>query len=160
MRFFVRPANALDLACVGAVVGDRLEESNTVATGVPERLALAWKLSRQVWIATDRQGRPAALFGAAPMEDDASTGQLWTLFLAAFEKDEDDGRVAFSLVLDEMLHEFNRLESTVDARREWVLGMLQSVGFTVDPPVPSWSGDLCHRVWLAVRAGAHFQAPN
>ena len=25
------------------------------------------------------------------MEDDASTGQLWTLFLAAFEKEEDDG---------------------------------------------------------------------
>src|SRR4051794_37248742 len=120
MQFFIRPANALDLACVGAVVGERLEASDTVATGVPERLALAWKLSRQVWIATDRQGRPALLFGAAPREDDASTGQLWTLFLAAFERDEDDGRAAFSLVLDEMLNEFDRLETMIDARREWV----------------------------------------
>ena len=87
-------------------------------------------------------------------------GSAWTLFLAAFEKDEDDGRAAFGLVLDEMLHEFDRLETRVDARREWVLGMLQSVGFTVDPAGPRWSGDLCHRVWLARRAVPHFHAPN
>jgi hypothetical protein len=148
MRFFVRSANALDVACVGAVVGDRLEQSNTTATGVGDRLALAWNVSRQVWIALDSRGVPAALFGAVPMEDDASTGQLWTLFLAAFEKDHEDGRAVFSLVLHEMLREFDRLETMVDARREWVLGMLQSVGFIIDPVVPRYPGDRCHRVWL------------
>jgi len=160
MRFFIRAANALDLACVGAVVGDHFEQSAPIATGVQERLALAWKLSRQVWLAADRQGVPAALFGAAPLEDDASTGQLWTLFLAAFEKDQNDGRAALRLVLDEMLREFDRLETRVDARREWVLETLHSVGFTIDPVVPRWAGDVSHRVWLARSPDPPVKIPN
>jgi len=51
------------------------------------------ELNRQVWLAADWQDVPAALFGAAPLENDTSTGQLWTLYLAAFEMDQKDGRV-------------------------------------------------------------------
>jgi len=42
MRFFIRAANALELTCVGAVVGDHFEESASDAPGVHERLAHAW----------------------------------------------------------------------------------------------------------------------
>jgi hypothetical protein len=160
MQFFIRSANALDLACIGAVVGDRMEEGDPGARGVRERLALAWEVSRQVWIASDRKGVPAAVFGAAPMEGDESTGVLWTLFLRAFEEGQADGRAAFSLVLDEMLRAFDRLETMVDTRRPWVLGMLKSVGFTIDPVGARWPGDLCHRVWLDGEGGRKFRSPN
>lgn len=159
MRFHIRSANALDLACFGAVVEDGMEQGDAGAAVVRERLVHAWRVSRQIWIATNRHGVPAALFGAVPMDDDPSIGQLWTLFLRTFEEWQDDGRDAFTLVLDEMLGEFDRLETRVDPRWAWVLGMLRSVGFTIEPVSPRWPGDLFHRVWLGGRARL-FQAPN
>lgn len=148
MRFFVRPANALDLACVAAVVGDRLEGTNAGGNDAGERLADAWGLSQAVWIAADRDGVPAALFGVAPMEDDPTTGQLWMLFLTAFAESEADGRAAFSLVIDEMFRDFSRLENVVDAGKDWALDLVKSMGFTIEPAVRRPAGKLCHRVWL------------
>jgi hypothetical protein len=153
MRYRIRQATSADLARIAGLMGDTGEAWDQAASmeEAVDRLTRVWRLSRLVWIATDRQGVPGAVFGVAPVADEPAIGQFWMLFLASFDDGEEDSRAVTRLVVDEMLGHFPELENFIDARRTWALDLLRTVGFTVEPAGVRPSGTFCHRVWLAAK---------
>lgn len=144
MRYVIRLANAVDLACITAVARTILDDQG-------ERLLKVYALSSQVWLAATPDGGPDALFGVAPLEDDPATGEFWMFLFNAFTANESDRRNVLRLVLDEMFKDFVRLENRVDRRKTWLLDLMASVGFTIEAPTTRESGLSCHYVWLESR---------
>lgn len=151
MRYFIREATPLDIARVAEIVGDNAGQwcGSTAAQAV-ERLHNVWELSTRVWLTLDLDGLPAALFGIAPMQDDAATGHFWMMILDAFDDCDRDLRSVTRLVLDEMLRDFERLENVIDSRKRRAIDLLRSLGFVIEPlTLQAGYAAGCHRVWLS-----------
>jgi hypothetical protein len=93
MRYFIREATPLDMNRIGRLIVDRSGDwSGSTTREAVERLQEAWRLSLRVWVAVDRDGLPAALFGIAPMDDDEASGRFWILAFDAFDDADRDIR--------------------------------------------------------------------
>ena len=145
MRYTVRYADRLDLTCIAATARTLLADEGV-------RLLQVCDLSSHIWLAADEHGVPDALFGIAPVPDDPGTGIFWMFVLGAAGEAGPDRANLLRLVLDEMFEHFLRLENVVDERKTSLLSVMRSAGFAIEPAIRRHSGQMCHTVWIELRA--------
>ena len=158
MRYCVQPATAKDVAML-ALAMDEEDAGDTEFDRNGEQKALdhllnAFLSSTEVWAAHDRDGQPCALWGVGPTSHDSEVGRFWLLTCEEVETAPHDLVALSIIVLPEMLATYTRLESIVDAQNHRAVGLLQGLGFSVEPAAfHVGSGRLCHRVWIEADAG-------
>jgi hypothetical protein len=147
MRCTIHPTTAQDVANIvighAAWTGDSDEEGDCMGA-----LLEACAVSPQVWTASNAEGDPVALIGAAPWTQDSGRGRLWFVVLSAYGGNEADLTMAMRLSVTEMLQVFAQLENRVSTEKAWALGLMRDAGFTVEPAQPSPDGVRRHRVWI------------
>lgn len=117
-----------------------------------DTLLEACAISRQVWTASNAEGEPVALIGAAPWMQDSGRGRLWFVVLSAYGGNEADLKSVMRLSVTEMLQVFAQLENHVSTEKAWALGLMREAGFTIEPAQASADGVDRHRVWIALPA--------
>lgn len=156
MRCTIHPATAQDIANI--VIGHATRPLDAADDGHDclEMLIEACAVSRQVWTASNAEGEPLALIGAAPWAQDDERGRLWFVILAAYGGNDADLALVMRQSVVEMLHVFAQLENHVSAEKAWALRLMRKAGFTVEPAQASPDGVERHRVWIdaAVTNGA------
>lgn len=147
MQCTIHPTTAQDVANV--VIGHAAwAEGGHDGSDCVGTLLEACAISRQVWTASNAEGEPVALFGAAPWMQDSGRGRLWFVVLSAYGGNEADLRSVMRLSVTEMLQVFGRLENHVSTEKAWALGLMRDAGFTVEPARSSADGVQRHRVWI------------
>lgn len=118
-----------------------------------DHLLNAFLSSTEVWAAHNRDGQPCALWGVGPTSQDFDVGRFWLLTCEEVETSPRDLMALSVIVLPEMLATYARLESIVDAQNLRAVGLLQGLGFTVEPAAFHQASDRpCHRVWIEASA--------
>lgn len=118
-----------------------------------DHLLNAFLSSTEVWAAHNRDGQPCALWGVGPTSQDFDVGRFWILTCEEVETSPRDLMALSVIVLPEMLATYARLESIVDAQNLRAVGLLQGLGFTVEPAAFHQASDRpCHRVWIEASA--------
>lgn len=145
MRCTIHPTTAQDVASV--VIG-RAAWAVDGGDDCMDTLLEACASSRQVWTASNADGEPLALIGAAPWTEDSGRGRLWFVVLSAYGGDEAGLKMVMRLSVAEMLQVFAQLENHVSTEKAWALALMRGAGFTVEPAQPSPDGVERHRVWI------------
>lgn len=148
VRSTIHPATAQDIAniVIGHVAwAHDLEDDRHDCL---DMLLEACAVSRQVWTASNAEGEPLAMIGAAPWTQDSGRGRLWFVILAAQGDNDADLTSAMRQSVVEMLRVFAQLENHVSADKVWALGLMRNAGFTVEPAQLSSDGVDRHRVWI------------
>lgn len=157
MRYCVQPATAKDVAMLALSMADE-DAGDTEFDRNGEQKALdhllnAFLSSTEVWAAHNRDGQPCALWGVGPTSQDFDVGRFWLLTCEEVETSPRDLMALSVIVLPEMLATYARLESIVDAQNLRAVGLLQGLGFTVEPAAFHQASDRpCHRVWIEASA--------
>ncbi len=146
MRCTIHPATAQDIANV--VIGHAASTQAAEDDAHLDALLEACAVSRQVWTASNAEGEPLALIGAAPWTQDGGRGRLWFVILAPYGGNDSDLASAMRQSVTEMLRVFGQLENQVSAEKSWALGLMREAGFTVEPAQVSADGVDRHRVWI------------
>ncbi len=148
VRCTIHPATAQDIANV--VIGHAAwaHDAEDDRHDCLDTLLEACAVSRQVWTASNAEGEPLALIGAAPWAQDDGRGRLWFVILAAYGGNEADLAWVMKQSVGEMLQVFAQLENHVSAEKAWALGLMRNAGFTVEPAQASPDGVDRHRVWI------------
>ncbi|MBI2735124.1 MAG: hypothetical protein HYX38_00995 [Rhodospirillales bacterium] len=148
MRCTIHPATAQDIANIVIGHAARTHDAEDDGHDYLDVLLEACAGSRQVWTASNAEGEPLALIGAAPWAQDRGRGRLWFVILAAYGGNDADLASVVRQSVMEMLQVFAQLENHVSTEKAWALGLMRDAGFTIEPAQASPDGIDRHRVWI------------